>query len=180
MYILGLGYCTLTVITIVTIYYMVIISWIIFYFVVSINFTSDLGWGSCNHDFNTDSKCDLNIYFFVHISIFLTPSWAFARFIASDIFERARIYERNNPVSVCYTAYRTHSHLQRMYVHLYDVHKHTSHFNMIINIFFSFGHSFVRPFRPFYMSNHFIILSECNTVASTTRSLTIYLQKPSS
>lgn len=104
MYILGLGYCTLTVITIVTIYYMVIISWIIFYFVVSINFTSDLGWGSCNHDFNTDSKCDLNIYFFVHISIFLTPSWAFARFIASDIFERARMYETEQTgVGLLYT-----------------------------------------------------------------------------
>lgn len=50
----GLGYCTLVVITMITIYYMVIIAWIIFYFVAS--FEPDLGWGSCLNDFNTDGK----------------------------------------------------------------------------------------------------------------------------
>ncbi|XP_037036283.1 sodium- and chloride-dependent GABA transporter 2-like [Bradysia coprophila] len=49
----GLGYCTLVVITFVTIYYMVIIAWIIFYFFASCLPT--LGWGSCSNDFNTDS-----------------------------------------------------------------------------------------------------------------------------
>ncbi|XP_055378881.1 sodium- and chloride-dependent glycine transporter 1-like [Condylostylus longicornis] len=47
----GLGYCTLIVITFVTIYYMVIIAWILFYFFAS--FTSVLPWGYCNNDFNS-------------------------------------------------------------------------------------------------------------------------------
>lgn len=50
----GVGYCTLVVITLVTIYYMVIISWTIFYFFAS--FSSELGWGSCSNKFNTLSK----------------------------------------------------------------------------------------------------------------------------
>ncbi|XP_063912712.1 sodium- and chloride-dependent glycine transporter 2-like isoform X2 [Zophobas morio] len=59
----GLGYCTLVVITLITIYYMVIIAWTLFYFFAS--FTSELGFGSCHNDFNTmgcfsateDSNC---------------------------------------------------------------------------------------------------------------------------
>ncbi|KAJ8911960.1 hypothetical protein NQ315_012771 [Exocentrus adspersus] len=59
----GLGYCTLVVITFVTIYYMVIIAWTVFYFFAS--FTMDLGYGNCHNDFNTigcysateDAKC---------------------------------------------------------------------------------------------------------------------------
>ena len=50
----GLGYCTLVVISLVTIYYQVIVAWTIFYIFAS--FTSELGWGSCGHDFNTDSE----------------------------------------------------------------------------------------------------------------------------
>lgn len=50
----GLGYCTLVVISLVTIYYMVIIAWTIFYFFAS--FSSELGWGKCDNDFNTDGK----------------------------------------------------------------------------------------------------------------------------
>lgn len=50
----GLGYCTLVVITLVTIYYMVIIGWTIFYFLAS--FYSELPWGSCTNSFNTDRK----------------------------------------------------------------------------------------------------------------------------
>jgi SNF family Na+-dependent transporter len=50
----GLGYCTLVVITLVTIYYQVIVAWTIFY--VFASFTSELGWGSCGHDFNTDGE----------------------------------------------------------------------------------------------------------------------------
>jgi solute carrier family 6 amino acid transporter-like protein 5/7/9/14 len=66
----GLGYCTLVVITLITIYYMVIIAWTIFYFFAS--FTDELGFGSCHNDFNTigcysateDSKCTGNETYF--------------------------------------------------------------------------------------------------------------------
>lgn len=50
----GLGYCCIVVIFLVTIYYMVIIAWTVFYFFAS--FDSELGWGSCNNPFNTISK----------------------------------------------------------------------------------------------------------------------------
>lgn len=63
--ILGLGYCTLTVITFVTIYYMVIISWIVFYFVAS--FSPKLGWGYCDHEFNSKGKCEWNHFSFSFI-----------------------------------------------------------------------------------------------------------------
>lgn len=56
----GLGYCTLVVITFVTIYYMVVIAWIIFYFFAS--FYPEIGWGYCHNDFNTDSKYHYHIY----------------------------------------------------------------------------------------------------------------------
>ncbi|PSN52584.1 Sodium- and chloride-dependent glycine transporter 2 [Blattella germanica] len=48
----GLGYSTLVVITLITIYYQVIIAWTIFY--IFATFSSTLGWGSCDHDFNTE------------------------------------------------------------------------------------------------------------------------------
>lgn len=47
----GLGYCTLVVIGLITVYYMVIIAWTIFYFFAS--FTSELGFGLCTNDFNS-------------------------------------------------------------------------------------------------------------------------------
>lgn len=50
----GLGYCTLVVISFITIYYMVIIAWTVFYFFAS--FTTDLGFGSCHNDFNSVGK----------------------------------------------------------------------------------------------------------------------------
>lgn len=50
----GLGYCCLVVIYLITIYYMVIVSWTSFYFFAS--FTLDLGYGRCNNDFNSDGK----------------------------------------------------------------------------------------------------------------------------
>ena len=69
----GIGYCTLIVITLVTIYYQVnlnlnywnyltdfffivkvIISWIIFYLWSS--FSSTLKWGSCSNSWNSESK----------------------------------------------------------------------------------------------------------------------------
>lgn len=50
----GLGYCTLVVITFVTIYYMVVIAWSLFYLFAS--FTSELNFGKCSNDFNTIGK----------------------------------------------------------------------------------------------------------------------------
>ncbi|XP_066255367.1 sodium- and chloride-dependent glycine transporter 1-like [Euwallacea similis] len=47
----GLGYCCLTVIFLITIYYMVIVAWTSFYFFAS--FTLDLGYGRCDNDFNS-------------------------------------------------------------------------------------------------------------------------------
>ncbi|XP_055703407.1 sodium- and chloride-dependent glycine transporter 1-like [Phlebotomus papatasi] len=62
----GLGACTTLVITFVTIYYMVIVAWILFYLFAS--FTPNLGWGRCNQEYNTykcfsgleDATCKLN------------------------------------------------------------------------------------------------------------------------
>lgn len=50
----GVGYCTLIVIACVTVYYMVIISWIIFYLFSS--FSSVLKWGTCDNSWNTDGE----------------------------------------------------------------------------------------------------------------------------
>ncbi|GJQ74717.1 hypothetical protein Trydic_g21568 [Trypoxylus dichotomus] len=66
----GIGYACLVVITLISIYYMVIIAWTVFYFFAS--FTSELRFGSCHNDFNTigcfsafeDAKCDENSTFF--------------------------------------------------------------------------------------------------------------------
>ncbi|XP_052753527.1 sodium- and chloride-dependent glycine transporter 1-like [Galleria mellonella] len=48
----GLGYCTLVVISIISIYYMVIVAWTLFYVLTSI--FGSLDWGSCDNDFNSD------------------------------------------------------------------------------------------------------------------------------
>ncbi|XP_013184652.2 sodium- and chloride-dependent glycine transporter 1 isoform X1 [Amyelois transitella] len=48
----GLGYCTLVVITIICIYYMIIVAWTLFYTCVSI--AGRLDWGSCDNEYNTD------------------------------------------------------------------------------------------------------------------------------
>ncbi|KAJ8980755.1 hypothetical protein NQ317_013760 [Molorchus minor] len=66
----GLGYCTLVVIAFVTVYYMVIIAWTLFYLFAS--FTSELGYGSCDNAFNSmgcysatqDAKCMSDETFF--------------------------------------------------------------------------------------------------------------------
>ncbi|XP_070160726.1 sodium-dependent proline transporter [Polyergus mexicanus] len=47
----GLGYCTLVVIFLVLIYYMIIIAWILFYTFAS--FSPKLAWAHCDNDFNT-------------------------------------------------------------------------------------------------------------------------------
>ncbi|XP_054015666.1 sodium- and chloride-dependent glycine transporter 1-like [Hylaeus anthracinus] len=49
----GLGYCTLVVITLVMIYYMVIVAWSLFYICVS--FIPKLSWAYCDNDFNTNN-----------------------------------------------------------------------------------------------------------------------------
>ncbi|XP_015606376.1 sodium- and chloride-dependent GABA transporter 2 [Cephus cinctus] len=48
----GLGYCTVVVITLITIYYMVLVSWTLFYTFAS--FSSKLGWAYCDNDFNSN------------------------------------------------------------------------------------------------------------------------------
>ncbi|XP_012214972.1 sodium- and chloride-dependent glycine transporter 1-like isoform X2 [Linepithema humile] len=48
----GLGYCTLVVILLVMIYYMVIVAWTLFYTFAS--FSSKLAWAYCDNDFNTN------------------------------------------------------------------------------------------------------------------------------
>ncbi|KAK7871164.1 hypothetical protein R5R35_002407 [Gryllus longicercus] len=53
----GVGYCTLFVIYLITLYYHVITAWTLFYTAAS--FSSVLGWSNCNHDFNS-----LNCYSF--------------------------------------------------------------------------------------------------------------------
>ncbi|KAF9409986.1 hypothetical protein HW555_010805 [Spodoptera exigua] len=49
----GLGYCTLVVISIISIYYMIIVAWTLFYTIVSI--AGNLNWGYCDNDYNTDA-----------------------------------------------------------------------------------------------------------------------------
>lgn len=53
----GVGYCTLVVMTIVLIQFMVIIAWSSFYTFMSIG--GNIDWGSCNNTFNSISKCIL-------------------------------------------------------------------------------------------------------------------------
>ncbi|KPJ03392.1 Sodium- and chloride-dependent glycine transporter 2 [Papilio xuthus] len=48
----GLGYCTLVVISLISVYYMIIVAWTLFYTIVSI--AGNLDWGSCENEFNTD------------------------------------------------------------------------------------------------------------------------------
>ncbi|XP_051158286.1 sodium- and chloride-dependent glycine transporter 1-like [Leptopilina boulardi] len=48
----GLGYCTVVVMTLVNIYYMVIVAWTLFYMFAS--FSTKLMWAYCDNDFNTD------------------------------------------------------------------------------------------------------------------------------
>ncbi|XP_034937578.1 sodium- and chloride-dependent glycine transporter 1-like [Chelonus insularis] len=50
----GIGLCTLVVIAFVTVYYMVLISWTLFYTFAS--FSKKLSWAYCDNDFNTE-KC---------------------------------------------------------------------------------------------------------------------------
>lgn len=46
----GIGLCTLLVIALVSVYYMVLISWIMSYIVAS--FHSKLAWGYCDYEWN--------------------------------------------------------------------------------------------------------------------------------
>ncbi|KAJ8727719.1 hypothetical protein PYW07_001838 [Mythimna separata] len=49
----GLGYCTLVVISIISIYYMIIVAWTLFYTIVSI--AGKMDWGSCDNPYNSDA-----------------------------------------------------------------------------------------------------------------------------
>ncbi|KAG7308272.1 hypothetical protein JYU34_006957 [Plutella xylostella] len=48
----GLGYCTLVIIYLVLVYYMIIVAWTLFYTVMSI--IGQLGWGSCDNYYNSE------------------------------------------------------------------------------------------------------------------------------
>lgn len=50
----GIGYCTTVIILLVSIYYMIIVAWTLFYTFVSI--TGKLAWGSCDNTYN--SECE--------------------------------------------------------------------------------------------------------------------------
>lgn len=58
----GVGYCTVIIITFVTIYYQLIMSWIIYYLYSS--FSSVLKWGNCDNSWNSDCKFK-QFFFFV-------------------------------------------------------------------------------------------------------------------
>ncbi|VVC91962.1 unnamed protein product [Leptidea sinapis] len=47
----GVGYCTLVVISLISIYYMIIVAWTLYYTIVSI--IGNLDWGSCENEFNS-------------------------------------------------------------------------------------------------------------------------------
>lgn len=49
----GLGYCTVVVMALVNIYYMVIVAWILFYMFAS--FSSKLDWAYCDNEYNTNN-----------------------------------------------------------------------------------------------------------------------------
>lgn len=50
----GLGYCTLMVISLIIVYYMIIVAWTLYYTFMSFN--PRLGWGYCDNSFNTDGE----------------------------------------------------------------------------------------------------------------------------
>lgn len=50
----GLGWCTLVVIGLVTVYYMVLVGWTLFYTFAS--FSSKLAWAYCDNEFNTKGE----------------------------------------------------------------------------------------------------------------------------
>lgn len=66
----GLGYCTVVVISLVSIYYMIVISWTLFYFFAS--FTTELQFGSCDNDFNSIGNTIRQQRFLLMTKSFLT------------------------------------------------------------------------------------------------------------
>lgn len=47
----GIGYASQMIVTLLNIYYIIVLAWALFYLFSS--FTVDLPWGSCRHDWNT-------------------------------------------------------------------------------------------------------------------------------
>lgn len=78
--IVGVGYCTLIVITLVSIYYMVIIAWVLYYLWTS--FWPSMEWGSCGNAWNSDGK-QKKKHFKTTISV-LINFWAVV--ISSDCY----------------------------------------------------------------------------------------------
>ncbi|KAM8974390.1 sodium- and chloride-dependent GABA transporter 2 [Pelodytes ibericus] len=54
----GIGYSSQVIVILLNFYYIVVLSWALFYLFNS--FTSDLPWASCNHTWNTDSCLDFH------------------------------------------------------------------------------------------------------------------------
>ncbi|XP_036721873.1 sodium- and chloride-dependent GABA transporter 2 isoform X2 [Balaenoptera musculus] len=48
----GIGYASQTIVILLNIYYIIVLAWALFYLFSS--FTTDLPWGSCRHDWNTE------------------------------------------------------------------------------------------------------------------------------
>ena len=76
----GVGYCSLILLFWMNAYYIVVISWSVYYFVNSLRFT--LPWAACDHAWNTAacrSDSDLDILcndYFLHPNASSRPLWA--------------------------------------------------------------------------------------------------------
>lgn len=47
----GIGYASQIIVSLLNVYYIVVLAWALFYLFSS--FTTDLPWGSCSHEWNT-------------------------------------------------------------------------------------------------------------------------------
>lgn len=59
----GLGYCTLMVISLIIVYYMIIVAWTLYYTFMSFN--PRLGWGYCDNSYNTDGEFLPLVYLYI-------------------------------------------------------------------------------------------------------------------
>ncbi|RVE40490.1 hypothetical protein evm_014860 [Chilo suppressalis] len=115
----GLGYCTLVVISIISIYYMIIVAWILFYTIVSI--AGNLDWGSCDNAFN--SLRIRSIMKFDELAAFCS------RYISMNLRERARLVSLLNWIR----------HLREVPSISQEIAVHSKLFSRNIEIFYSFG-----------------------------------------
>lgn len=104
-YHVGVGYCTLIVITFVSIYYMVIIAWVLYYLWTSL-FPS-MEWGSCGNSWNSNGElnCSTTQYFTTNKLQYRLLQhgrgrqvswWKHGKFIGRDFLPRQMPYDRIN------------------------------------------------------------------------------------